>query len=253
MHKPFYLQAGIKEYLKERNVLKKIAIITARGGSKRIPRKNIKDFFGKPIIAYSILAALQSKLFDEVMVSTDDEEIKNIAIEYGATVPFMRSEKNSDDHSGTAEVLLEVLETYAQSGKTFDYACCIYPTAPLLKVKTLQKAFELLKSKNLDSVFPVLRFGFPIQRALKMDPESLVTMFQPENRTKRSQDLEPAFHDAGQFYFLNVPVFFEAKALWSSKSAGIELNEMEAQDIDNLADWEIAEFKFNYQNQQKNQ
>jgi len=224
----------------------KICIITARGGSKRIPRKNIKDFCGKPIIAYSIQVAKESKLFDEIMVSTDDQEITDISREFGATVPFLRSAKNSDDHSGTVDVLIEVLEEYKSRNKNFKHACCIYPTAPLLRVETLVAGWELLQKQELDSVFPVLKFGFPIQRALRMKSNSLVSMFQPENRTKRSQDLEPSYHDAGQFYFFHVGRFLESKQLWTDKTAGIVLNELDAQDIDNEEDWKIAEFKYEY-------
>ncbi len=225
---------------------KSICIITARGGSKRIPRKNIKNFCGRPIISYSIDVAIQSKLFDEVMVSTDDQEIAGVAQKFGASVPFFRSEQNSDDFSGSAEVILEVLQEYKKQKRNFQYACCIYPTAPLLRVETLLESWELLKKHDLDSVFPILRFGFPIQRALRMEANSIIAMLQPENRTKRSQDLEPTFHDAGQFYFLQVERFLKNKKLWSDKSAGIVLNDLDAQDIDTEEDWNIAEFKYEY-------
>lgn len=230
---------------------KKVCIITARGGSKRIPRKNIKDFCGKPILAYSIGVALESKLFDEVMVSTDDFEIAETAKKYGASVPFMRSAKASDDMTPTAPVLVEVIEEYKKLNQNFEYLCCIYPTAPLLRKERLQEAYELLVKGNLDCVFPILRFGFPIQRAFRMNADSLVSMIHPENLIVRSQDLEPAYQDAGQFYFMNVATLLVKKSLVTDKTAGLLLTEMEAQDIDNLEDWRIAEFKYNYRQQLK--
>jgi pseudaminic acid cytidylyltransferase len=220
-----------------------IAIITARGGSKRIPRKNIKDFLGKPIIAYSIEAALASKLFDEVMVSTDDEEIAQIARSLGASVPFLRSGKSSDDFATTAEVLQEVLASYKALGKEYTSACCIYPTAPFVNTDSLTKAFTLLTEKKLDSVFPIQRFSFPIQRALVFK-ENKLAWLQPENASKRSQDLETTYHDTGQFYFFNVSAFLASGSLLTTNSSGIELNEMEAHDIDTEADWNVAEFKY---------
>ncbi len=226
--------------------MKTVCIITARGGSKRIPRKNIREFCGKPIIGYSIETALESRIFDEVMVSTDDEEIADVAKNYGAKVPFLRSVKNSDDYSGTSDVLLEVLESYHNMGMTFQFACCIYPTAPFITSELLKKAFIDVSNNNYDSVFPVLKFSFPIQRALRKNEAGFMTMFHPENLTKRSQDLEPAFHDAGQFYFFHVERFQQTKKLWMEKSGGIVLSELDAHDIDTEEDWKIAEFKFHY-------
>ncbi|AOP33686.1 pseudaminic acid cytidylyltransferase [Leptospira tipperaryensis] len=226
--------------------MKKLCIITARGGSKRIPRKNIKNFCGKPIIAYPIELALESKLFDEVMVSTDDQEIADISKKYLAKIPFFRSEKNSNDTAGTDAVLLEVIQEYSKSGIDFDYACCIYPTSPLLTRKHLEDAWELLIKKDLDTVFSVIRYGSPIQRALRFDTSGLISMFHPENLTKRSQELEPAFHDAGQFYFFNINRFLEKGKLWTDQSSAILLSEMDAQDIDTEEDWSIAEFKYKF-------
>ncbi|MEA2042576.1 MAG: pseudaminic acid cytidylyltransferase, partial [Bacteroidota bacterium] len=177
--------------------MKNLAIIPARGGSKRIPGKNIKNFLGKPIIAYSVEAALKSELFCEVIVSTDDNEIAEVSKKYGATVPFMRSDENADDHATLSDVIDEVTESYTQRGDKFDYACCILPTSPLLTVQNLEKGFNLLASQKLDSVKPVAAFSYPIQRALKME-NGLVEMFQPEHKRTRSQDLEQAYHDAGQ-------------------------------------------------------
>lgn len=220
-----------------------IAIITARGGSKRIPRKNIRPFLGKPIIAYVIDAALQSGLFSEVMVSTDDVEIANIAQEYGASVPFFRTAKTADDFATTAAVLYEVLAQYKQQGKTFDYACCLYPTAPFVTPDLLNRAFSTLTEKQFDTVYPVQLFSFPIQRAVLLR-DSNVQWFQPEHALTRSQDLEPTYHDAGQFYFFNVASFQQSKRLVTDNSGGIVISEMAAHDIDTEADWQVAEFKF---------
>ena len=223
-----------------------ICIITARGGSKRILRKNIKDFCGKPMISYAIGTALESKLFSEVMVSTDDTEIADVAISYGAKVPFMRSAEAANDYTPTAPVLLEVIREYQKRGQEFDYLCCIYPTSPLLKSSRLVEAFELLVRENLDCVFPILRFGFPIQRAFRLHENGFVSMFQPENLIVRSQDLEPAYQDAGQFYFMKVAGLLEKQSLVTDRTAGLLLDEMEAQDIDNIADWKVAEFKYQF-------
>jgi len=226
--------------------MKNVAIITARGGSKRIPRKNIKDFLGKPIIAYSINAALSSKLFEDVIVSTDDEEIAEIAKKYGASVPFMRSAKNSDDFSGTADVLLEVMEELTNLGLIYENVCCIYPTAPFVTEKSLQNSFEQLINHSFDSVFPICQFSYPIQRALQIEENNKVSMIWPENRTKRSQDLQPSYHDAGQFYWVNTNRFLIEKKLFTSNSGTIVLNELEVQDIDNETDWRMAEIKYEF-------
>jgi len=178
-----------------------IAIIPARGGSKRIPRKNIKNFLGKPIIAYSIEAALQCGLFDVVMVSTDDKEIADIAEEYGAEVPFLRSRENSNDFAGISEVCIEVISKYWCSDIYFDCACCILPTAPFIERKRLIEAAEMLASGRFDCIFTVVEYSYPIQRSLKMD-NGFITMKWPENFYKRSQDLEKTYHDAGQFYLI---------------------------------------------------
>jgi pseudaminic acid cytidylyltransferase len=221
-----------------------ICIIPARGGSKRIPRKNIKTFLGKPIIAYSIEAALNSNLFDEVMVSTDDEEIAAIAIQYGAKVPFLRSDENSNDYADTVDVILEVLQNYNHMDKIFTYACCIYPTAPLIQIKHLKNAYQILVKHNFETVFPITSFSFPILRALQLDDYSKVSMIWPENMTKRSQDLAPSYHDAGQFYWIKISDFEQNKKLYSDYTSCIILNELEVQDIDNESDWMIAELKY---------
>ena len=224
--------------------MKNIAIITARGGSKRIPRKNIKSFLGKPIIAYAIESALQSDLFDKVMVSTDDDEIASVAKGYGASVPFIRSQKNSDDYATTVDVLLEVLMAFEQSGEHFDYGCCLYPTAPFVTPQLLREAYDKLIKDQLDTVFPVLPFSSPIQRALKIGSNGKIGMFQPEHLQTRSQDLEPAFHDCGQFYWFDIKALKKNAKLWTANSGVMILSEMEAQDIDNLEDWKVAEFKY---------
>jgi N-acylneuraminate cytidylyltransferase len=223
-----------------------IAIIPARGGSKRIPRKNIKFFLGKPIIAYSIEAAINSNLFDEVMVSTDDDEIASIALKYGAKVPFLRSEKNSDDFATTYEVIEETLINYKKQGKNFDYACCIYSCAPLIQIASLQEAFTVLKKNILDTVFPVVPFSFPIQRALRLKEEKL-SFFHPEFALTRSQDLEFSYHDVGQFYFMNCEEVLKKKALLTDKTGTVVLDELLVQDIDNESDWMLAEFKYKIQ------
>lgn len=222
---------------------KSIAIIPARGGSKRIPKKNIKDFLGKPIIAYSIEAAFRSSLFDEVMVSTDDMQIAEISKSLGANVPFMRSKENSNDYAGTSDVILEVLDKYSENGKIFDYCCCIYPTAPFITPEKLKESFELFKVKNYDSLFPVVKYSYPIQRSYKFVNDK-ITMVWPENYSKRSQDLEQIYHDAGQFYWFKVEEFIKTKIIYTDNSGAIVLSELEAQDIDNEEDWRLAEMKF---------
>ncbi len=231
--------------------MKKLAIITARGGSKRIPRKNIKDFLGKPIIAYSIETALKSELFDEVMVSTEDEEIAEVAKKYGAIVPFFRSHKNADDFSGTTDVLIEVINEYQKQRKEFDFCCGIYPTAPFITPKKLNEAFELLIAKNFDVVFPVSEFSSPIQRALKKDELGKIVMFEPQNLVKRSQDLEKAYFDAGQFYFCKTNSLLEKKQLWTDNTGVIVLPPLQVQDIDNQQDWKMAEFKYRWIKKQR--
>lgn len=227
--------------------MKTLAMITARGGSKRIPRKNIKEFNGKPIIAYSIEAALASGVFDEVMVSTDDEEIAEIAKKYGAKVPFYRSEKTANDFATTVDVIEEVLNTYKDRGEEFDIFCCIYPTAPFITAKRLKDAVEELSASDADSLIPVVRFSYPPQRAMEIHDGKLVFR-QPENLSKRSQDLEPHFHDAGQFYVVRSESFFKNHGIMVGNILPMELSELEVQDIDNEVDWKLAELKYNLLN-----
>ena len=188
-------------------VMKKcLAIIPARGGSKRIPRKNIKLFLGKPIIQYSIEAAFSTNLFNEIMVSTDDLQIAEISKSLSANVPFMRSKKNSTDYAWTAEVIFEVLQEYHNRNIVFEYCCCIYAIAPLVKVKNIVTGFNLLKEKKFDSLFPVVKYSHPIQRSYQIVNDKLV-MNREVNLYKRTQDLTPNFHDAGQFYWIKVNKF----------------------------------------------
>lgn len=223
--------------------MNQLAVITARGGSKRIPRKNIKDFCGKPIMAYSIEAALESEVFDTVMVSTDDREIAEIAEKYGATVPFFRSEKTSNDFAVTSQVLVEVLEEYESRGQCFDRLCCIYPTAPFITAERLRTAMELLEEKQADSVLPVVRFSFPPQRGVVLE-DGFLRFKWPEHRNARSQDLEPFYHDVGQFYCVNVESFREQQVLVMEKTVPLILSELEIQDIDTEEDWKLAELKY---------
>jgi N-acylneuraminate cytidylyltransferase len=226
--------------------MRKLAIITARGGSKRIPKKNVRNFLGKPIISYSIKAALASNLFDTVMVSTDDHEIADISIQYGAEVPFLRSAKNSNDFAGTTDVILEVINQFNSLKINFDQVCCIYPTAPLISEKEISEAYNIFQTGAFETVFPVVGFSYPIQRSLIINQESKLEMLWPENLTKRSQDLTPCYHDAGQFYWLNVSSFVQNKLIFSKKSAPYILDEMKVQDIDNESDWRMAELKYEF-------
>lgn len=223
--------------------MRNIAIITARGGSKRIPRKNIKNFCGRPIIAYSIEAAINSEIFDEVMVSTDDTEIAEISIKYGAKVPFFRSKKTSDDHAVTADVIEEVLQQYKIIGSCFDYFCCIYPTAPFITAQRLKLAAEKLLSSQADSLLPVVKYSFPPQRGLVIN-EDRINYKWPENMNTRSQDLEPFYHDCGQFYFMKVDKFLEERKLITENTIPFIIPEIEVQDIDTPEDWDIAEMKY---------
>ena len=220
-----------------------IAIIPARGGSKRIPRKNIKDFLGKPIIAYSIEAALQSGVFAKVMVSTDDAEIAEISRHYGANVPFFRSAETSTDMAMTVPVLLEVLDEYEKLGEIFDHICCLYPCAPFVTPERLKESMDLLASSGADSVLPVVKFSYPPQRCLVKRAGKL-QMLWPENYNVRSQDLEPLYHDAGQFYCLKTEAIKTQQTMFCEHTLPIVLSDGEAQDIDTEEDWKEAEIKF---------
>lgn len=223
--------------------MKSIAIITARGGSKRIPRKNIKNFCGKPIIAYSIEAALKSECFEDVMVSTDDEEIAEISLSYGAEIPFFRSPETSNDYATTADVINEVLDRYHEVCRDFDAFCCIYPTAPFVTSTILQEAMHELTLDDVDTVMPVVRFSFPPQRALCIS-DGFISFKYPENALSRSQDLEPLYHDCGQFYACRVESFLQSKSIMMPNTKPIIISEEFVQDIDNLSDWKLAEMKY---------
>lgn len=220
-----------------------LCIIPARGGSKRIPRKNIKDFLGKPIISYSIEESVKSNLFDEIMVSTDDLEVKEVAEKYGAKVPFMRSKVNSDDYASTMDVLKEVIFEYEKKGIFFEYVCCLYPCSPLTTSKKILEAYELIENKGYDSVFPVMLFSFPIQRAVKLN-EGKLSVFYPDYYHFRSQDLGKSYHDAGQFYFMKEEVIRNYDSILTDNTGGVEISELEGQDIDGITDWKLAELKY---------
>lgn len=225
-----------------------IAIITARGGSKRIPKKNIKMFCGKPIIAYSIEAALKSGIFSEVMVSTDSEEIAQIAREYGASVPFMRNEKTAGDYATTSDVILEVLDRYQKCGRSFEYICCIYPTAPFVTSEKLKKALQLMQTYNPLEVMPVVPFSYPPQRCFVISDDNFMEYKYKEYIRVRSQDLEKQYHDAGQFYFYDVEQYLKINGKIEKGIMPIIISEMEVQDIDNEDDWKMAELKYRIMN-----
>ena len=221
-----------------------LAIITARGGSKRIKNKNIKSFCGKPIISYSINAAIGTNLFDKVMVSTDSDEIAEVAKKYGAEIPFMRSKKNSDDFATTSDVIVEVLHKYMEMGYTFKTICCIYPTAPFVTAEKLRYAMNFLETHNqYDSVVPVVRYSFPPQRAFRIINKEVNIIF-PDTFQNRSQDFEPIYHDCGQFYCLNTEEFLINKRLVLEHTYPLVYPEIEVQDIDTIEDWNIAEIKY---------
>jgi N-acylneuraminate cytidylyltransferase len=223
--------------------LDKVCIIPARGGSQRIPRKNIKDFLGKPIIAYAIQAALDSKLFDEVMVSTDDNEIAELAIKYGAKVPFFRSLKNSGNMATTFDVINEVTQQYKAMGKTFEYTCCLYATSPFVTGEKLNSAFTQLRDINCEAVFTVQEYSYPIQRSLSFNGGKL-EMKWPEHLKSRSQDLEKSFHDCGQFYLYDTQAYLNKGGVFKMNSSAIIVSELESQDIDTETDWKLAEMKY---------
>ena len=223
--------------------MKNLCIIPARGGSKRIPRKNIKTFLGKPIIAYSIEAALDSGIFDEVMVSTDDEEFAGIARKYGASVPFLRSEATANDYATTVDVLLEVIEQYKLRGKIFESICCLYSTAPFVTSDRLKEAYSKLSDK-IDACFTMVEYSYPIQRSLRINEEGQVEIKYPEYLKSRTQDLEKVYHDAGQFYFVKTDTLLNEKTVWCKRTAPLVLSELEVQDLDTLTDWQLAQMKY---------
>ncbi len=220
-----------------------VAIIPARGGSKRIPRKNIKDFFGKPLIAYSIQVALDSQLFDKVIVSTDDKEIADIAKQYGAEVPFLRPEKLSDDFTGTSDVINHTLKYLNERNEKYDYCCTIYATAPLLQTKYLIEGFNRIQKSDAINAFSATSMPFPIQRTFKIDENGRCEMFYPEFYYTRSQDLEEAYQDAGQFYWTKLTSQSD-EIMFSKDSIPIILPRHLVQDLDTFEDWTRLEYLY---------
>ena len=221
-----------------------VAIIPARGGSKRIPRKNIKMFCGKPMIAWSIDAAQKSGVFDRIIVSTDDEEIAAVAKEYGAEVPFMRPEQLSNDYAGTIPVIRHAVEWLTINGESVDFVCCIYATAPFIRPEDIIRGLNTIREQQADYSFTVTRFPYPIQRALKVNQQKQISMFSPEMFHVRSQDLEESWHDAGQFYWGTSSAWLNEKPIFSANSYSIELPRERVQDIDTQEDWRVAEWLY---------
>lgn len=222
----------------------KVAVIPARGGSKRIPRKNIKEFCGKPMIAYSIEAALNSGCFDKIIVSTDDSEIAQVAKSYGAEVPFIRPKELSNDYTGTIPVIRHAIDWLVKQGSDPNLVCCLYATAPFVTAEYLQQGLQQLEETNAAYAFTVTSYAFPIQRAIKLNPELGVEMFDANNFNTRSQDLEEAWHDAGQFYWGRVGAWLSEKIIFGADSTPVILPRHRVQDIDTPEDWERAEWLF---------
>ena len=222
----------------------RLCVIPARGGSKRIPRKNIRNFSGKPMIAWSIDAAIKSECFDRIIVSTDDEEIASVAKRYGAEVPFMRPAQLADDYTGTTAVIAHAIEWQNSHGEAADKVCCLYATAPFVQATDLQQGFDVLESSGAEYAFSVTSYAFPIQRAIRITQNHRVEMFQPEYFNTRSQDLEEAWHDAGQFYWGRAATWLGNKQIFSSGAVPVLLPRHRVQDIDTPEDWERAELMF---------
>ena len=220
--------------------MKNLAIIPARGGSKRIPRKNVKPFLGKPMLAYSIEAALATGLFDEVMVSTDDDEIAEVARQYGAKVPFMRSAVTASDYATTVDVLKEVLDNYRKLGCEFDNFCCIYATAPMVQPTDITAAYDRLLTSDFTVVYPVVAFSYPIWRCLDLEEDGTMKRHWPEFENSRSQDLPKQYHDTGTFYWYKTKEWLAGNL----NIGGIEVDETTIQDIDTETDWKLAEMKY---------
>lgn len=222
----------------------RIAIIPARGGSKRIPRKNVKEFCGKPIIAWSIEAAKASGCFDRIIVSTDDSEIADVAREWGAAVPFRRPAELADDYTGTLPVVRHAVEWLGAHENPVDYACCLYATAPFVSPQDLRKGWELIRYASCSYAFSVTSYAFPIQRAIRITESGSVAMFSPEHLNARSQDLEEAWHDAGQFYWGTAQAWQEERPIFGEGSVPVKLPRHRVQDIDTPEDWARAEWLF---------
>lgn len=222
----------------------KLCVIPARGGSQRIPRKNLRPFCGKPILLYSIETARASGLFDRIVVSTDSEEIASVARAHGAEVPFLRPAALSDHHTGTNAVARHALIWFREHGVEFEFACCLYATAPFLTPDRLRDGFERLAASGRSFAFSATTFAFPIQRALRVDADGGVEPLFPDSIGARSQDLEEALHDAGQFYWGTAEAFLEERPLFARHSLAVRLPRYLVQDIDTLEDWERAERMF---------
>ena len=222
----------------------RLCIIPARGGSKRIPRKNIKEFLGQPVIAYSIKAAIDSQYFDKVIVSTNDAEIAEVAKSFGASVPFMRPDELADDYASTIPVVKHAIEWFDDQGQSPSEVCCLYATAPFVRASTIRKAYEQMQSTQADYCFTATSFAFPIQRAIKITAENRVEMLYPEHLETRSQDLEESYHDAGQFYWGKAEAFKQQKPLFSKSATPYILPRYLVQDIDTLEDWKKAELMY---------
>jgi pseudaminic acid cytidylyltransferase len=222
----------------------KLAVIPARGGSKRIPRKNIKSFCGKPMIAWSVEAALQSGCFDHVIVSTDDAEIAEVARQWGAQVPFMRPTTLADDHTGTIPVMRHAIEWFSERRQVSDQICCIYATAPFISAVDIRRGLDILIDSGSDYAFTVTKYPFPIQRAIRIIEQGRVAMFNPEKFNTRSQDLEEVYHDAGQFYWGRASAWLTGKVIFGPHAAAIQLPRYRVQDIDTAEDWQMAEYLF---------
>lgn len=221
-----------------------VAIIPARGGSKRIPRKNIRDFCGKPMIAWSIEAALQSSCFNRILISTDDAEIADVARQFGAETPFIRPSELSDDYTGTIPVIRHAIEWLGKQGQLPKHACCIYATAPFITPPDIRRGLEILNENDSEYAFSVTSYPFPIQRAIRITPQGRVEMFDPKQFATRSQDLEEAYHDAGQFYWGQTSAWLAEKMIFSTESSPVLLPRHQVQDIDTLEDWQRAELMF---------
>lgn len=224
--------------------MSRVAIIPARGGSKRIPRKNVKPFCGKPMIAWSIEAAKASDCFDQIIVSTDDEEIAHVVKDWGASTPFMRPAELADDFTGTLPVIRHAVEWLGQNGTSVEYACCLYATAPFVSAEDLQRGLQLIQKAGSSYAFSITSYAFPIQRALRVTKAGRVAMFNPEHFQTRSQDLEEAWHDAGQFYWGTADAWCEERPLFSDDSLPVKLPRHRVQDIDTPEDWIRAEWLF---------
>jgi N-acylneuraminate cytidylyltransferase len=221
-----------------------LAVIPARGGSKRIPRKNIKDFCGRPIIAWSIEAALKSGCFDRIIVSTDDTEIAEISRQEGADIPFMRPAELSNNHTGTMPVIRHAIEWFSQKDQQPDLVCCLYATAPFVRSIDIQRGLKILNESGCDYAVSVASYAFPIQRAVRITEQRRIEMFQPENFEIRSQDLEEAYHDAGQFYWGRASAWLIEKRIFTHDAVPVVLHGHRVQDIDTIEDWVRAEWMF---------